>query len=368
MENKNEVAIFNNDQFEVKARQNGDQLEFEIDGVAKSLGFSRIRAERQNNKESIRWDRVNEYLQSFGLSPKVGTGDFIPEQYVYLLGMKATNDIAIAFQKWLAFDVLPSIRKHGAYIGENADIDYVNNELRFSTKRTIKTFANAKVSELNDLYSEFKEYMSKEYKFKTDIRISRYKSVEKGLQVLLNTVSLAGADNIGDAYNIRKLKEQVILDRTKIEKKSLGGDKAGKTRQIKSLQDELDNIYPNEWEYITLPVHGFSNNYMFYTVDGNTYKTQAYKNWINRFPTEEVPDIEYWDVDFTKPVELFLNFVAKEEHDLENLVKSFIDQIFGRIYGLDDNIIHCVHSQRVGTVSSYDDGTIGFYIRNVKGV
>ena len=62
------------------------------------------------------------------------------------------------FKKWLSKEVLPSIRKHGAYIGENADENYVNNEIRFGNKTTIKTFANADPAIVNKLYDEFKEY------------------------------------------------------------------------------------------------------------------------------------------------------------------------------------------------------------------
>lgn len=37
--------------------------------------------------------------------------DFIPEALFYRLGMKANNAAAEAFQNWLAFEVIPSIRK-----------------------------------------------------------------------------------------------------------------------------------------------------------------------------------------------------------------------------------------------------------------
>ena len=62
------------------------------------------------------WDRVNQYLEDIKFPQKCGKGDFIPEQYVYLLAMKTKSDIAISFQEWLAFDVVPNVRKHGAYL------------------------------------------------------------------------------------------------------------------------------------------------------------------------------------------------------------------------------------------------------------
>lgn len=53
--------------------------------------------------------------------------------------------------------MIPSIRKHGAFIAdsENVDEHYVLNELRFSQKRTIKTFANASAEDVRRLYEEF---------------------------------------------------------------------------------------------------------------------------------------------------------------------------------------------------------------------
>lgn len=49
---------------------------------------------------------------------EVKKGDFIPESAVYKLAFKASNEVAEKFQDWLAIEVLPSIRKHGAYMTE----------------------------------------------------------------------------------------------------------------------------------------------------------------------------------------------------------------------------------------------------------
>ena len=86
----------------------------------------------------------------------------IPESDIYRLIFGSKLESAEKFQDWVFDEVLPSIRKHGAYIGENADENYVNNELRFGNKTTIKTFANADPAVVNKLYSEFKEYIDYE--------------------------------------------------------------------------------------------------------------------------------------------------------------------------------------------------------------
>lgn len=86
--------------------------------VARGFGFT----ENKNGVEYVMWRRVNDYLSSFGYfgtgaenSPRVGKGDYIPENMVYRLGFKANNETAVRFQSILADEVLPSIRKTGQY-------------------------------------------------------------------------------------------------------------------------------------------------------------------------------------------------------------------------------------------------------------
>ncbi len=190
-----------------------------------------------NKKSYPRWRTINGFLNDLGFSQEVAKEDFIPETLFYLLGMKASNETARKFQMWLATEVIPSIRRHGAFIAdsENVDDDFIRNELRFSPKRTIKTFAKSKADELKNLYEEFRRYVDSEYKYQTDVRVVRYKSVEKGLKQWLEH-NTSDPDSIGDCYNVKKLEKQVILDRTTLEKRISGGEKAAKTKRISELE------------------------------------------------------------------------------------------------------------------------------------
>lgn len=163
-----------------------------------------------------------------------------------MLGMKASNDTARNFQMWLAMEVIPSIRKHGAFIAdsENVDENYVINELKFSQKRTIKTFANASAEDLKRLYEEFREYVDTEFKYHTDTRVSRYKSVEKGLQQWLEN-NASNPDTIGDCYNVKQLEKKVLFDRTTLEKRISGGEKAAKTKRINELEETITSLTEN---------------------------------------------------------------------------------------------------------------------------
>ena len=86
--------------------------------VARGLGFVMVRKERVttsgDNYESIRWNRINEYLAEYNYPP-IKAGDFIPENIFYRLAMKASNEAAQNFQAKIADEIMPSIRKQGFY-------------------------------------------------------------------------------------------------------------------------------------------------------------------------------------------------------------------------------------------------------------
>lgn len=95
-----------------------------LEDVARGLGFTRVAA---SGNEVIRWETVRKYLYEFGSCQLVGTDgsqlvgkdglpEFIPENIFYRIAMKAKNAIAEAFQSKIADEVIPSIRKHGAYM------------------------------------------------------------------------------------------------------------------------------------------------------------------------------------------------------------------------------------------------------------
>lgn len=83
-----------------------------------------IKRDYKNGKEyySIMWSRMNGFLKEYGVTT-CGHEDFIPESLFYLLGMKASNDSARKFQMWLATEVIPSIRKHSAFIADSENVD-----------------------------------------------------------------------------------------------------------------------------------------------------------------------------------------------------------------------------------------------------
>ncbi|EGQ0389768.1 ORF6C domain-containing protein [Staphylococcus pseudintermedius] len=105
-----DLQTFSNDMFSILIKQDNENNLFDLETVAKSLGFTQIK----NGKQYIRWETINKYLGKY-LSQEVGKGDFIPEPMVYKLAFKAGNSTAEKFQDWLAMEVLPAIRQTGIY-------------------------------------------------------------------------------------------------------------------------------------------------------------------------------------------------------------------------------------------------------------
>lgn len=83
-----------------------------LETVARGLGFTQM---AKSGNEVVRWERVHKYLEELGV-PTCGDDGFIPENIFYRLAMKAKNEAAEQFQAVIADEVIPSIRKHGAYM------------------------------------------------------------------------------------------------------------------------------------------------------------------------------------------------------------------------------------------------------------
>lgn len=342
---------------EVVFRQNQNGVsEVKIDEVAKFCGWTRI---AKSGNEVIRWERVNEYLCELGV-PTSGHGDFIPEFIMYPLIGKANNPLATKFMLWVG-QVLTDLRTKGVVILEHAKEEAIDFEKKFGKYRIRKTFTNS--TNVIEDYKQFVELSKLEWKSKRlnnqdRVKLSNIISGALEDRINNNVLDLKPSEIIGIQEMITDIKTDII----KLENKKHGGLKTGQTKKIKQLQEELDNVYPNSDEFTTLNCHGFSNNYMYKYAEGNTYKTESYRNWIKYFPNYELPDFEYLDTD--KKVEIFIEYIAKADMDIRNFDKSFIDTLFHEI-GVDDNIVDSVHSKRIGVCDEYKEGKIKFYIRNV---
>ena len=99
----NNVQVFDN----LKVKEVNGQVMFDAETAAIGLGLT----ETKKGVLYVRWRTLKNYL-----SQEVAKGDFITEPQFYKLAIKANNETAERFQAWVTEEVLPSIRKHGAYL------------------------------------------------------------------------------------------------------------------------------------------------------------------------------------------------------------------------------------------------------------
>ena len=105
----NDIQVFDN----LKVKEVNGQVMFDAESAAIGLGIF----DKSHGYENVRWERVNKYLKLSATSGgKINKGDFITEPQFYRLAIKANNETAERFQAWVTEEVLPSIRKHGAYL------------------------------------------------------------------------------------------------------------------------------------------------------------------------------------------------------------------------------------------------------------
>jgi len=101
----------------VRCRLGADRNpELNLEDVVRGLGFTEL---AKSGNVTIRWRTVRGYLLDFGIATccdDAKTLEYIPENIFYKLCFKAKNEIARAFQDKVTDEILPAIRKHGAYL------------------------------------------------------------------------------------------------------------------------------------------------------------------------------------------------------------------------------------------------------------
>jgi anti-repressor protein len=133
----NELQIFKHESFgKVRVIEKEGEPWFYASDVARALGY-----ERPNDAVNAHCKKVNKF--SYGESPHpVVPYNIIPEADVYRLIMRSNLKEAVTFQDWFVEEVLPSIRKHGVYMTQQAAIDFIENPRELL--RLVQAYADTK--------------------------------------------------------------------------------------------------------------------------------------------------------------------------------------------------------------------------------
>jgi prophage antirepressor-like protein len=153
IKNAANVQMFKYGDVELPVKTYADgSIEFDAEQSAFGLGLTKFNSQ---GKEYVRWERVNEYIGVSTTGHKIKRGDFITEPQFYKLAIKANNQVAEKFQNWVTSEVLPSIRKHGAYMTDEKieevllDPDtIIKLATELKTERERRSIAEQRVNEL----------------------------------------------------------------------------------------------------------------------------------------------------------------------------------------------------------------------------
>lgn len=197
----NELKIFSNQEFgDVRTIVEDDKILFCASDVAKALGY------RNYN------DAVNKHCRAIvkcdtPISGKIQAINFIPEGDVYRLVVRSKLPTAIKFEGWVFDDVIPSIRKHGAYLTPDKIEEVLTNPdtiIRLATE--LKQEREAKQKALVAL-----EQVNKELE-EAQPKLTYYDTI-------LNSVGTMTSSQIGADYGMSAIKLNRILNEQKLIKK-----------------------------------------------------------------------------------------------------------------------------------------------------
>ena len=292
----------------VTGKEENGILFLEAESAAKGLGFVQVK----NGKEYIRWDRVNQYIDNFrgrlefDEIEKVGKGDFIREETFYFLAMKAENEAGRIFQTWISVEVLPSLRKQNYYVSDTITPAQIKQAKKYLTEKGLKSLF--KNTDEENIISEY--------------RLAR---------------QAAGDKKQFDAMALELLQKRPLgANSNKLIYKIINKERKALIKQNKKLQDYIRSIEPADDEYTVLDYHGISVNYMYTGNGAELKKTERYKEWLEGFPVDQLPSVE--NIDFKKPVNMWLKFNHDKRYDVSNLHKGLIDVMCNH-WGKNDKLV-----------------------------
>lgn len=104
----NEIEVFRNDEFgEIRTAVVNDEPVFCLMDICKALGMS--------NPTMVAQRLDEDELTKLNLGSRAGETNFITESGLYAVVLRSDKPTAKKFRKWVTSEVLPSIRKTGAY-------------------------------------------------------------------------------------------------------------------------------------------------------------------------------------------------------------------------------------------------------------
>jgi phage anti-repressor protein len=217
---------------------------------------------------------------------------------------------------------------------------------------------------VTDVPDEVEQFISEHSSDTADERLRAYQVAKSALEDLRNTINVSWQKFMLQE-TIDKLTKLIELQKAYIFRAKSGV----KTKQINKLKEEirlhsLDDFGDN---YYTLNKCGFTINCAYKAVNNVIVSTNVFTNWQNDIAEQlnELPEADVLGFDPNNYMKLDVYFKCKENMDVNNLIKSFVDSLAER-YGFDDVDMIDIHMRKFLTyIDSFDEGEIVFAIKNL---
>ena len=212
MKETNQFQIFNHPQFgEMTTIQcNDGKVLFKANDVAKALGYSDyVKAVRTHCKGGAILSTPSEnQCGTVVLQPT----KYIPESDIYRLVMRSKLPAAEKFQDWVVEEVLPSIRKNGAYLTERT-IERALNEPDF----LIELATNLKKEKQAREFAEERNEVQKDIIEGQEKAIRVLKIRQSFVDYIMSTPSCVCITQIAKEYGLSAVKLNKFLHEKKIQ-------------------------------------------------------------------------------------------------------------------------------------------------------
>ena len=261
------------------------EILFNANDVAELLGIKNIRENIRKMNDNQVVKLTNSDVKDIDIRKLNNAGEnFLTESGLYKLAFRSNKESAERFTDWVAEEVLPSIRKHGAYMTPNALQEAINNpDFTIGLLEALKKEQNEKLEEQNKrIEAENKANVLEQEKENLSNVIAEVTPKVKFSEEVLETNDTMTARQIAADYGLSAEKLNKILQKEKIQYKCNG-------------QWILYQKYKNKGyeDYKTGVKYGHSFTQMVWTQKGRMFIHQVmtekgYKttNKINKLETE----------------------------------------------------------------------------------
>lgn len=304
----------------------------------------------------------------------------IPEGDIYRLIIGSKLPEAEKFESWVMDEVLPDLRKHGAYISNNEEV-VDQGYIKYTYGQIKNTFINCPIESLSETYDDCLLWhknnktripYAKNSKKRSDATHSRTESKIMIMQKIISVLEdrnllLCESGKFGLVSEIDNTIKQIKDDIKKQYNKSNGGVIANKTKKINKLKEEIEYHNPSFENFIECKTAPISNNAMYEAVsdwetgEPKMVKTKRYNNWLCYFDDSKLNIFK--SLDFSKPIYVHAKYIMSKNQDASNFIKPLHDKL-ATYFEVDDRLFYSGKQEVLGYYDNVKDGRIFLYLCN----